>query len=177
MKSLKNGQLSSWKKISSGQIIPFQSNKPRHVKFQITANSNVEIWAGTDPKLSDGVLLGTSSEKTQIEYTAISSSYVMIKAEKSADIYINARDLDQTILNTDTPAFTNIEPRTNNSTEFDRMMQYVKLNEHRRDAELATERAAMRAELAKAREFPELGTNPLPPSEEVIEQADEETSE
>jgi len=45
--------------------------------------------------------------------------------------------------------YTNIEPRINQSTEFDRMMQFMKHNESIRNQELEAERAVLRAEVAK----------------------------
>jgi hypothetical protein len=149
MKTLKNGPLVAWKQVEAGRVIEFLSTKPRHVKFQITANSPVEIWAASDEEMSDGVLIGASDEKVSVEYTANGTSYVLIKAEKKAAVFINAPDVDQTVSQSEKPSFTSIEPRVRNNTEFDRMFQYVKLNEQRREAELATERAALRAEMAK----------------------------
>ena len=74
---------------------------------------------------------------------------MQIKAEKSADVFVNIPDLDQAVQNTDNPSFTSIEPRVNNSTEFDRMMTFMKHNEQQRNAQLEAERAALRAEVAK----------------------------
>ena len=149
MKTFKNGPLADWKQIEAGQMIPFLSNKARRVKFQIVANSPIEIWAGTDDQLSDGVLIGASSDKVQVEYTCVGNSYVMVKAEKKSAVYINAPDIDQTIEESEKPSFTSIEPRVRNNTDVDRMMQLLKYNQQQNEALLAKERENIRAEMEK----------------------------
>jgi len=149
MNRIKHGNVNNWTVSKAGQVIEFASSKPRHVKFEITANSNIEIWVSDNQKMSDAVLVGTSNGKTEIQYTAPATTYVQIKAEKSADVFVNIPDLDQAVQNTDNPSFTTIEPRVNNSTEFDRMMTFMKHNEQQRNAQLEAERAALRAEVAK----------------------------
>lgn len=149
MKTFKNGPLADWKQIEAGQMIAFLSNKARRVKFQIVANSPIEIWAGTDDQLSDGVLIGASSDKAQVEYTCVGNSYVMIKAEKKSAVYINAPDIDQTIAESEKPSFTSIEPRVRNNTDVDRMMQLLKYNQQQNEAMLAKERENIRAEMEK----------------------------
>jgi len=147
MKTFKNGPLASWKQVKAGDVIPFLSNKARRVKFQVVANSPIEIWAASDDKMSDGVLVGATGDKACVEYTHIGNSYVMIKAEKNSAVYVNAPDLDQTIENSEKPAFTSIEPRVRNSTELDRMMQLLKYNQQQNEAMLAKERGELRAEM------------------------------
>lgn len=149
MNRIKHGNTTKWSVAKPGQIIEFASSKPRHVKFELTANSNVEIWVANDNKMSDAVLMGTSNGKTEIQYTAPATTFVQIKAEKSADVFVNIPDVDQSVQNSDEPSFTSIEPRVNNSTEFDRMVQFMKHNETQRNAQLEAERAALRAEVAK----------------------------
>ena len=149
MNRIKHGNVNKWTATKAGQVIEFASSKPRHVKFEITANSNIEIWVSDNNTMSEAVLVGTSNGKTEIQYTAPATTYVQIKAEKSADLFVNIPGLDQAVENTDNPSFTSIEPRVNNSTEFDRMMTFMKHNEQQRNAQLEAERAALRAELAK----------------------------
>tara|TARA_B100000768_G_scaffold119370_1_gene110397 strand:+ start:328 stop:864 length:537 start_codon:yes stop_codon:yes gene_type:complete len=159
MNRIKHGNINKWSAAKSGQVIEFASSKPRHVKFEITANSNIEIWVANDAKMSDAVLVGTSNGKAEIQYTAPATTYVQLKAEKSVDMFVNIPDLDQTKTNSDEPSFTSIEPRVNNSTEFDRMMQFMKHNEMQRNAQLEDERAALRAEVAKIKQAAEVVEN------------------
>jgi hypothetical protein len=173
MKTLKNGPLAAWSKVEPGQVLDFRSSKPRHVKFQVTANSAIEIWAGSDSEMTDSILIGCGNEKLQVEYTATGDSYVMIKAEKKSAIYVNIPDLDQNVQESELPSFTSIEPRVRNNTEVDRMMQLMKLNEKRRDAELAAERAVLRAEMAKLGQAAET----VAAAEQVIENEVEEVND
>lgn len=145
MKHFKNGSLGEWQQVKAGDIIAFDSNKPRHVKFQVNANSKVEVWAADNADMKDAVLQGAADDKVAVEYTAAASSWVQIKAEKGAAVFVNIRDVDQRIENSGADSFVNIEPRVRNNDEFARMMKWVKLNEERRNADMAQERA----ELAK----------------------------
>lgn len=172
MKTFKNGPLAAWKQITAGDVIEFKSTKPRHVRFQITANSPVEIWAGSDADLSDAVLIGATDEKCQIEYTSKGTSFVMIKAEKKSAVYINAPDFNQSVKQSEKPSFTSIEPRIKKNTEFDRMMQMMRLNEEQRNRELASERAELRAKIAElgeqAKVVQESPADVIEPVEEVL---------
>jgi hypothetical protein len=58
-------------------------------------------------------------------------------------------DLDQSLANNGLETYTVVEPRLNNTSEFDRMMQIVKFNERQREAAMADERASMQARLAE----------------------------
>jgi len=149
MNRIKHGNVNKWTATKAGQVIEFASSKPRHVKFEITANSNIEVWVASDAKMSQPVLVGTSSGKTEIQYTAPATTYVQIKAEKTADIFVNIPDLDQAVENTDNPSFTSIEPRVSTGTEYDKIAMMMKYNQQQMEQQLAAERAALRAEVAK----------------------------
>ena len=149
MNRIKHGNVNKWTAIKAGQVIEFASSKPRHVKFEITANSNIEIWVSDNNKMSDAVLVGTSNGKTEIQYTAPATTYVQIKAEKSADVFVNIPDLDQAVENTDNPSFTSIEPRVSTGTEYDKIAMMMKYNQQQMEQQLQAERAALRAEVAK----------------------------
>lgn len=169
MKSFKNGPLRSWTKVKAGEVIAFASTKPRHVKFEVVANSPVEIWAGSKEDASDFVLVGASDEKIRVEYTAEGTSFAMIKAEKNSAVFVNIPDIDQRVSLEPKDSHVNIEPRVRNNDEFSRMMQWVKLNEKRRDEQLAQERAElqrMRDEIA-AKAAPVADTAPVEAKDDV----------
>ena len=149
MNRIKHGNINKWTSTKAGQVIEFASSKPRHVKFEITANSNIEIWVADNNKMSDAVLVGTSNGKTEIQYTAPATTYVQIKAEKSADVFVNIPDLDQAVENTDNPSFTSIEPRVSTGTEYDKIAMMMKYNQQQMEQQLQAERAVLRAEVAK----------------------------
>jgi hypothetical protein len=148
MKHFKNGSLSEWQQVKAGDVIAFESGKAKRVSFQVNANSKIEVWAADNEKMENAVLQGAADDKVTIEYTAARSSWVQIKAEKSAAVFVNIRDVDQRIAASDKDSYVNIEPRVRNNDEFARMMKWVKLNEQRRDAAMAAERE----ELAKLRQ-------------------------
>lgn len=152
MKHFKNGHIGQWQRVKAGDVIKFESNKAKRVEFQVNANSKVEVWAATDEGMKDAVLQGVADDKLAVEYTAVGTSYVQIKAEKDAAVFVNIPDVDQRIETTGKDSFVNIEPRVRNNDEFARMMHWVKLNEQRRDAQMAQERkelAALKAQLSK----------------------------
>ena len=74
---------------------------------------------------------------------------MQIKAEKSADIFVNIPDIDQTTVNSDAPSFTSIEPRVSTGTEYDKIAMMMKYNQQQMEQQLAAERAVLRAEVAK----------------------------
>jgi len=146
MNRIKHGNINKWSQAKAGDVIEFASSKPRHVKFEVTANSNIEVWVANDNKMSDAVLVGTSNGKTEIQYTAPATTYVQIKAEKSAAVFVNIPDIDQSVQNSDEPSFTSIEPRTSNGTDYDRMAMLMRYNQQQMEQQLEAERAVLRAE-------------------------------
>jgi hypothetical protein len=148
MKHFKNGSLTEWQQVKAGAVIAFESSKAKRVNFQINANSKIEVWAADNAGMKEAVLQGAADDKMVVEYTTIGSSWVQIKAEKGASVFVNIRDVDQRIAPGEKDSFVNLEPRVRNNDEFARMMKWVKLNEERRDAAMADERA----ELAKLKE-------------------------
>jgi len=149
MNRIKHGNVNVWSPLKAGEVIEFKSSKPRHVKFEVTANSNIEIWVSDNSKMSQAVLIGTSNTKTEIQYTAPATTFVQIKAEKSSDMFVNIPDNDQTVLNSDEPSFTSIEPRVSTGTEYDKIAMMMKYNQQQMEQQLQAERAALRAEVAK----------------------------
>ena len=147
MKHFKNGALSEWQQVEAGTVLKFQSTKYKTVSFQVNANSAIEVWAADNADMENAVLQAAANDKCVVEYGAKGSSWVQIRAEKKSAVFVNIRDVDQRIENSGKDSHVNIEPRVRNNDEFARMMHWVKLNEERRDAQMAAERA----ELAKVK--------------------------
>lgn len=161
MKHFKNGALSEWQQIKAGTVIPFESSKANRVSFQVIANSAIEIWAADNVEMKNAVLQGMADDKVAVEFTAVGSTWVQVKAEKSSAVFVNIRDVDQRVENTGKDSFVNIEPRVRNNDEFARIFRWVKMNEERRDAAMAEERAELarlKAELSQQ----ESGEQPQP---------------
>ena len=172
MNRIKHGQINKWFPAQAGEILEFVANKPRHVKFEITTNSNIEIWVATNKKMQDAILIGTSDAKTEVQYTANETTYCQIKAQKGSSVFVNLPDLDQTRVQPEEAVYTNIEPRINKSTEFDRMMQFMKHNEAIRNQELEAERAQLREAIRNLETAP----TPEPLVEAETEDAGETTT-
>lgn len=143
MKHFKNGALSEWQQVEAGTVLKFESTKYKTVSFQVNANSAIEVWAADNADMNNAVLQAAADDKCVVEYGARGSSWVQIRAEKKSAVFVNIRDVDQRIENSGKDSHVNIEPRVRNNDEFARMMHWVKLNEQRRDAEMAQERAEL----------------------------------
>lgn len=141
MKHFKNGALSEWQQVEAGTVLKFESTKYKTVSFQVNANSALEVWAADNEEMNNAVLQAAANDKCYVEYGAKGTSWVQIRAEKKSAVFVNIRDVDQRIENSGKDSHVNIEPRVRNNDEFARMMHWVKLNEERRDAEMAQERA------------------------------------
>lgn len=178
MKHFKNGFVGNWKTIDAGAVIMFPAHKPTNVKFQVMSNSPIEIWVSENEKMGDAVLQAVADDKVSVEFVITSNAWVQIKAEKKASVFVNIRDVDQTVV-TNAESYTNIEPRVRDNSEFARMMQWVKLNEERRNAALATEQEELRQ--LKAQLAEQAAKNEQQPKEadEVVEDVPEapETTE
>jgi hypothetical protein len=147
MKHFKNGALSEWQQVEAGTVLKFESTKYKIVSFQVNANSAIEVWAADNADMQNAVLQAAADDKCVVEYGAKGASWVQIRAEKKSAVFVNIRDVDQRMDNSGKDSHVNIEPRVRNNDDFARMMHWVKLNEQRRDAEMAAERA----ELAKVK--------------------------
>jgi lysophospholipase L1-like esterase len=150
MKHFKNGALSEWQQVEAGTVLKFESTKYKIVSFQVNANSAIEVWAADNADMQNAVLQAAANDKCVVEYGANGASWVQIRAEKKSAVFVNIRDVDQRKDNSGKDSHVNIEPRVRNNDEFARMMHWVKLNEQRRNAEMAQEReelAKVKAEL------------------------------
>lgn len=175
MKHFKNGYVENWKPVNAGSVLEFETNKPKNVKFQILSNSSIEIWVANNSDMKGAVLQAVADDKVSVEFVTIQTCYVQIKAEKKAAVFVNIRDVDQSVVSTG-DSYTNIEPRVRDNSEFARMMHWVKLNEERREVAMANEReelaqlkAQLKAEAAKEQKTVE--------PEEVIEDDEQAATE
>ena len=146
MKHFKAGNLTNWADYKGGAI-EFAANKPRYVKFEVMANSPVEVWASDTKDMKGATLVAVGNDKMSVEYTADATSYVELRAEKGSKVFTNIPDLDQKLEHSGEPSFVVVEPRVRESNDINRIMQYVKMNEEARDRQMAQERAQLRAEV------------------------------
>ncbi len=141
MKHFKVGVITHWSKYNAGDVIAFPSNRPRRVAFEVIANSPIEIWADVeDSDLSKAVLIASGDDKMSVEYTAKGNSWVLIKADKKSQVWVNLPDLDQSVAKTMDDEFVNLEPRIRENKEFGQMVEIMKLNKAHFDAQMKDER-------------------------------------
>lgn len=141
MKHFKVGVLDHWKQYQAGSVICFSANRPRRVKFEVIANSPIEVWVDKeDSDLSKAILVGCGDDKMSVEYTATGDSWILIKADKKAAVWVNLPDLDQNVTRTIDDEFVNLEPRVRDNKEFAQMVEIMKLNKQSFDAQLQSER-------------------------------------
>jgi len=144
MKHCKCGVLDNWSQYGAGEVISFLSNRPRRVSFEVMANSPVEVWASCEGNdLSNAILVGVGDDKLSVEYTAKSDSWVLIKADKKAQVFVNIPDLDQTVSKTVDEEFVNLEPRIRENKEFAQMVEIMRLNKQHFDAQMKDERTQL----------------------------------
>jgi hypothetical protein len=141
MKHFKVGVIDHWSNYNAGDVIAFPSNRPRRVAFEVIANSPIEIWADVEGSdLSKAVLIASGDDKMSVEYTAKGNSWVLIKADKKAQVWVNLPDLDQNVAKTADEEFVNLEPRIRENKEFAQMVQIMKLNKAHFDEQMKDER-------------------------------------
>lgn len=144
MKHFKVGVIDHWSMYQVGEVIGFPSNRPRRVAFEVIANSPVEVWVDVESSdLSKAVLVASGDDKMSIEYTAKSNSWVLIKADKKAQVWVNIPDLDQSVEKTVDEEFVNLEPRVRENKEFAQMVEIMKINKAHFDEQMKDERAQL----------------------------------
>lgn len=144
------GNINEWTPVKNGTQLIFETNRPRNIKFKATTNGLSEIWISTNKSMKDQKLIGLFANNTVIEFSTLETAYVIIKSESSANTFVNIRDINQETLKDDHPSYTNIEPRVKpQHNEVQQILRYVQINEQRREKQMADERKALRAELAK----------------------------
>ena len=153
MKHFKVGVIDHWSNYNAGEVIAFPSNRPRRVAFEVIANSPIEVWVDVNSSdLSKAKLVASGDDKMSVEYTAKADSWVLIKADKKAQVWVNLPDLDQSVEKTVDEEFVNLEPRIRENKEFAQMVEIMKLNKQHFDAQMKDERtklAELRQQIAE----------------------------
>jgi hypothetical protein len=131
MISYKNGPVADWQAVDGGTVITFESNKPRHIKLEMVANGDAEVWVSQDEQGTDATLLGCVDRRCMYKFacTVDGTSYVQIKAKKDVRVEVKTQDLDQTIEVDEKPSFVNLEPRTARNPELVFMERMLKANQ------------------------------------------------
>ena len=147
MKHFKVDTPKSWSAYKIGVPIPFEVNRPRRIKFQAIANSPMEVWIADNEQMEDGILAAVGSDKMSVEFTADKKAFVAIKAQKNSEVFVNIKDLDQTIQASSMPAYTNLAPRPSTNPELENMMALMRYNQEKMEQERAKERLSLQRQI------------------------------
>ncbi len=171
MKHFKVGVIHHWNQYHAGDVISFPSNRPRRVAFEVIANSPIEVWVDVESSdLSKATLVAIGDDKMSVEYTSTGDSWVLIKADKKAQVWVNLPDLDQNVHATVDENFVNLEPRIRENKEVAQMMKIMQLNKAHFDEQMRDERIQLHELRAQ---MSEIQAKEIKEEEEVIEDASE----
>lgn len=144
--------LASWEGVLPKELLAFEAPEPRRVRLAFNTNAHVEVWAAypvgditaKEPEMRD-VLVGHGNGQFEVEFTTHGTTYVRCLADEETAIFVRGFAPDMRVAESDEPTFTSIMPRERRNTEFDRMVMWTKLNEARREAQLAEALATLEA--------------------------------
>ena len=138
-----------WHSLASGEAIEFKpEGRFRTVKLEFIPQSHALVWMSYNSDLSDPVLIASGSEHFTLSVSIDKDAYIWAALQADEHVIsLRGSAPDQRLPFIEKPAFTNIEPRTRRNTELDRMMQYVKINEQRREREKSASIEAMQAQI------------------------------
>lgn len=174
MQNCNMGSLTSWSRVTMGELLAFDvpAAGVRKVEFDLISDADVSVSAVNG---DEAYLIGYGSGLRTIKFTIDRGVAVVVNGDANCECFIRTLFDHQVIPESLDPSFTTIEPRNAGpSDEVKRMMHLMRLNEQRREKQLAADRAALQAEvqtLRQAREAPaEPPAQPADPiSGEVIE--------
>lgn len=151
MQTFKIKRPSDWEEVAHGDILEIKSpSGARNLKQTINATGPVDVYIADmdeNGELQNQVLVGTSQYGMfAIEVGVMGTRYITYALAEGVKAYILGETADQRRMPTEMPKFTSLEPQGRRNSDLDRMMQYVKLNEKRREATLSAEIKALRAE-------------------------------
>lgn len=146
MKKIAIQNPSDWEQVGAGEIIEFPAMGGRTLELRMNTDREVTVHVSGSPNMDGETLVCCERGMFEIAVTVKGTCYLSFVSDPEAEIYINSKAKSQIVAARELPVLTSVEPQGRRNSEFDRMMQYMKLNEMRRDRELAQERAALRAE-------------------------------
>ncbi|WP_100269054.1 hypothetical protein [Epibacterium ulvae] len=176
MERFRINDLSEWHYVDTDEIIQFNAQKQRVVKFALNVSAPVQVWAGHDDDLADAKLVAACSGLFAVEFSISKPVFVKVVSEQSADfdvpvsIYLNADAKSQSLIAEQKEVFTQIEPRKRRNTEFDRMWMLTQLNEQRREQEVQAAIAALQDQI-------QASAAPVDDQNDIVEGGQDDASE
>lgn len=146
MRSFNLGALGGWQEIATGQVLEIDcpKNGVRSVQFEVIADSYVSVHVAYE---DTAYLVGAGDGQLSIRFAVDRRAGMTIHGEPDAVVFMRTHVHTQVIPPSVDETYTTIEPaRPGPSAEMRRMMEMVKLNNLRRDAELAEQRKQLQAQ-------------------------------
>lgn len=146
--------LLDWSPMAPGDIISFETyGTSRNIAFTVNVTDRVSVYASINEDMSDAVLVGASDGMFDCGFAISAQVYVRFDADPATAIYLRSPAASHVVAKSDEESFTTPTPMGRRNSELDRVMQLVRINEERRNAQLDGEIKALRAErLAAQRE-------------------------
>lgn len=166
----------SWAEVQPGQSLRFGASTGQRVAkviFNTTGRTAVFMSDTQDTPHEEAILVGTGDGLFGVEVAMGEYLYLTFAVEEGSRVFYKTEVGSQARAASQTEAFTSLMPEGRRNSDFDRMVQLMKLNDLRRKEETKVERAEfekkLRANLAAeakaARE-----------AEQVTEETEDETS-
>lgn len=137
-----------WISMLAGEGLTFPAVGVRKVRFQVVASARTDVF------LQDGddgdLLLASADGLFEVEYAAEGETAVRFASPHGALLAVRPLSRDPVVAPVEAESFTTVFPMERRSSEMDRMMLWVRLNEKRREAILEADRAEYRRRMQEA---------------------------
>lgn len=141
MSYFKMDAVTSWDAVAPKELLEFEATEARRIRLALMTNGPTEVWASTE---SREILVGFGTGQFEVEFTTDSTAYVRCLADDDTAIFMRGYAPSMVVPESNEEVFTSIMPRERRNTEFDRMVMWTKLNEARREAQLAEAIASLK---------------------------------
>lgn len=142
-----------WHPLSTGEVIKIEApNGPRKMRLSFNTTSKVAIHVGTDENMKGRALLAASDGMFDVSADVAGEAYIAVSIDPGGEAWMASHTAPMVVSTTKDEVFTTVEPMNRRNGEYDRMLQFMKMNEARRDAQLNEERKKLRQEREEMRE-------------------------
>lgn len=163
MRNFELGSLAEWQTVGVGELLDFpipDAAEYRKIEFDLMASASVAVYAISG---DNSWLLAVGEGWLSVRFGTDMSVAIVVEGDPSTNVSIRTLTEMQVIPQSDEASYTTVEPRpAGPSDEFKRMMQFVQLNQKRRDREVSEEMASLRQQLKDATKPPAASPAPAP---------------
>ena len=137
-----------WERVQSDRAHLYRAPNGRTVLIDYLANGPVAVYYAEKSNMKDRLLVAvTDGGPFHLSIDMRGKGYLFYEMAEGVEVYMKGHVADQRRHRDDEASFTSLEPKGRRNSDLDRMMQYVKLNEKRRERELADGLAQLEAKL------------------------------